>query len=86
MPTMNVNLTSALADFVEREVRIGEYRSASEMVRDALRLLRREREQDSFKLKLLQQEVARGIDQAEAGAFSTQSLDEIADAILHEPI
>jgi antitoxin ParD1/3/4 len=84
MPTMNVNLTSALADFVQHEVDVGDYQSASELVRDALRLLRREKERDAFKLTLLRQEVGLGADQADAGDFSTRSLDEIAEAILNE--
>ncbi len=81
MPTMNVNLTTALADFVEHEIDLGEYQSASELVSDALRLLRREKERDVFRLSLLKREVTRGIDQAEAGDFSVQSLDEIAACV-----
>jgi antitoxin ParD1/3/4 len=84
MPTMNVNLTPALADFVEREIDAGDYQSASELVRDALRLLRREKERDAFKLSILRREVGRGADQADVGEFSTQSLDEIAEDVLLE--
>ena len=84
MPTMNVNLTPVLADFVEREIQNGKYQSASELVRDALRLLRREKEQDELKLSLLRREVGRGADQADAGEFSTRSLDEIAEDVLSE--
>jgi antitoxin ParD1/3/4 len=84
MPTMNVNLTPALADFVERKIGSGDYQSASELVRDALRLLRREKERDEFKLSILRQEVVRGADQADAGEFSSQSLDEIAKEVLNE--
>jgi len=81
---MNVNLTPALADFVEHEVEAGVYQSASELVRDALRLLRREKEQDELKLSLLRYEVGRGANQADAGEFSTRSLDEIAADALSE--
>ena len=84
MPTMNVNLTPALADFVEREIDAGDYQSASELMRDALRLLRREKERDAFKLSLLRHEVARGADQANAGEFTTRSLEEIAEDVLNE--
>ena len=44
MPTMNVSLPAELAEFVEREVAAGWYGTASEVVRDGLRLLRRDRE------------------------------------------
>jgi antitoxin ParD1/3/4 len=44
MSTMNVSLPAELAEFVEREVASGEYGTASEVVRDGLRLLRRDRE------------------------------------------
>jgi antitoxin ParD1/3/4 len=81
---MNVNLTPALADFVERQIYSGDYQSASELVRDALRLLRREKERDEFKLSILRQEVVRGADQADAGEFSVRSLDEVAEEVLNE--
>jgi putative addiction module CopG family antidote len=37
MPTMNVSLTPAMISFVEDELMSGEYASACEVVRDALR-------------------------------------------------
>lgn len=42
---MNVSLTSELEAMVEAQVRSGEYRSASEVVRDALRLFQRRKEE-----------------------------------------
>lgn len=41
MPTRNVNLTDELDSFVEQEVASGRYENASEVVRDALRILER---------------------------------------------
>ena len=43
MATMNVSLSQEFADFVESQIDSGEYGTASEVVRDALRLLRREK-------------------------------------------
>ena len=43
--TLNVSLTAELGSFIEEQVRSGRYRTASEVVRDALRLLE-ERNQD----------------------------------------
>ena len=39
MPTRNINLTEHFNAFVERQVSSGRYSSASEIVREALRLL-----------------------------------------------
>ncbi|MGA3180403.1 MAG: type II toxin-antitoxin system ParD family antitoxin [Verrucomicrobiota bacterium] len=41
---MNVSLPSALEDFVSRQVKSGEFDDAGEVVRQALRLLRKEQE------------------------------------------
>jgi antitoxin ParD1/3/4 len=79
LPTMNVNLTRELTDFVSREVASGDYASASELVGEALRSLRRDRE-----LEILRRKLDRGIAQAEWGEFSTRTVTEIAAAVLAE--
>ncbi len=59
---MNVNLTDRLEEFVRDKVDSGLYNSASEVVRDALRLLE---EQDQFrkaKLEALRGEIQKGLD------------------------
>ena len=50
MPTRNVNLTSELDNFVLENVESGRYENASEVVRDALRVLQRENEQYEARL------------------------------------
>ena len=77
MPTMNVSLPQALAEFVEKEVASGNYSTASEVVRDGLRMLREERAVYEEKLAILKREVQRGIDQIDAGEFSELTLPEI---------
>jgi antitoxin ParD1/3/4 len=77
MPTMNVSLPQALAEFVEKEVASGNYSTASEVVRDGLRMLREERAIYEEKLAILKQEVQRGIDQIDAGEFSDLSLPDM---------
>ena len=77
MPTMNVSLPQALAEFVEKEVASGNYATASEVVRDGLRMLRAERAVYEEKLAILKREVQRGIDQIDAGEFSDLTLPEI---------
>lgn len=83
MPTMNVSLTAEMVEFVEREVSSGEYVSASEVVRDAIRLMRREKEREEAKLRLLREEIDRGYEQSERGEFSSRSVDEIAESVLN---
>lgn len=82
MPTMNVSLPRELAAFVEGEVASGEYGTASEVVRDALRLLRREREQYEQKMAILRRELQIGMDDIEAGRISTRSVQDIARDVL----
>ena len=81
MPTMNVSLPAELAAFVEQEVASGEYGTASEVVRDGLRLLSRERALRSEKLALLRREVGRGLAEARTGALSRRSVGQIANAV-----
>jgi antitoxin ParD1/3/4 len=53
MPTRNINLTDRLDDFVARQVSSGRYGNASEIVREALRLLEVQHEERRIKLKAL---------------------------------
>jgi len=78
MPTMNVSLPQGLADFVEKEVQSGAYSTASEVVRDGLRLLSEERAAYEEKLAILRREIQVGIDDLEAGRISTKTVLEIA--------
>jgi antitoxin ParD1/3/4 len=78
MPTMNVSLPRELAAFVEDEVASGDYGTASEVVREALRLLRREREQYKQKMAILRRELQIGMDDIEAGRISSDTVEDIA--------
>jgi len=84
MPTMNVNLTPEMAEFVASELAKGDYVSASEVVRDALRSLRRDRDIEGRKIELLCRKLDIGLDQAERDEFATSSVLEIAAAVLAE--
>ncbi len=64
---MNISLTHELATLVEKKVKSGMYHTASEVVREGLRLLQ---EQDLLKqqrLRALRREIAIGMSQAERG-------------------
>jgi antitoxin ParD1/3/4 len=84
MPTMNVNLTQEMADFVESQLASGDYVTASELVRDALRILRRDREIESEKTEILRRAIDQAVLQAERGEFSGRSVTEIAESVLRE--
>jgi antitoxin ParD1/3/4 len=67
MPTRNINLTDRLHRFVERRVSSGHYSNASEIVREALRLLEREEQERQLKLKALRQAARKGFGEIEQG-------------------
>ncbi len=54
---MNVSLTSELDQFVATKVASGRYTSASEVVREALRLMEERDQQRSVELAAFQQEI-----------------------------
>jgi antitoxin ParD1/3/4 len=78
MATMNVSLSDEFVAFVEGEIASGEYASASEVVRDGLRLLRREKAAHEEKIRILRREVGIGVDQARAGRLTNRTVAEIA--------
>ncbi|BCH21757.1 MULTISPECIES: type II toxin-antitoxin system ParD family antitoxin [unclassified Mesorhizobium] len=80
---MNVSLTAEMVEFVEGEVSSGDYVSASEVVRDAIRLMRREKEREEAKFRLLREEIDRGYEQSERGEFSSRTVDGIAESVLN---
>jgi antitoxin ParD1/3/4 len=60
MPTRNVNLTDELDSFVLAKVESGRYENASEVVRAALRTLKREEQQLEAKLPALRTAIDEG--------------------------
>jgi antitoxin ParD1/3/4 len=64
---MNVSLTAELEALVNDKVRSGRYRSASEVVREALRLLVERDELLAIRKDAIRQQIAEGIAQADQG-------------------
>jgi antitoxin ParD1/3/4 len=64
---MNVSLTPELEELINQKVSSGLYHSASEVIREALRLLKEQDELRKFRLEQLRKEVAIGIDQGNRG-------------------
>lgn len=81
MATMNVSLPPDMVDFVNGEVAAGDYTSSSEVVREALRLLKHDKELEREKLAILRREVNIGLADAAAGRFSTRTAREIAEEV-----
>lgn len=84
MPTLNVSLTPEFADFIEEAVASGSYVSASEVVRDALRMMRQEQESTAAKLALLRRAVDEGLAQSERGDLSDRPVSDIFAAAVRE--
>jgi antitoxin ParD1/3/4 len=64
---MNVSLTPQLEQLVQDRVASGLYTSASEVIREALRLLERRDQLQNAQLERLRNEIAIGIEQADKG-------------------
>lgn len=67
MPTRNINLTEHFDNFVEMQVSSGRYSNASEIVREALRLLEERDQERKAKLKALRQAAKQGFDEIDQG-------------------
>ena len=77
---MNVHLTPELEQLVQGKVRSGRYNSASEVVREALRLMEQRDEVRIVQLHELRSRMDKGLAQADRG----EGLD--GEAFLHEMI
>ncbi|WP_036840149.1 type II toxin-antitoxin system ParD family antitoxin [Pleomorphomonas oryzae] len=84
MATMNVSLPSDMARFVEDEVEGGGYASSSEVVREALRLLQRDKALEAEKLAILRREIGIGLADVAEGRFSRKSVKDIAKEVRRE--
>jgi antitoxin ParD1/3/4 len=62
---MNISLTKQLEDLVKSKVESGLYGSASEVMREALRLLEERDRMRSLRLEDLRAEIKRGLDSGE---------------------
>ncbi len=78
MPTRNINLTRQIDAFVEKSVSTGQYQNASEVVRDALRLLQLRKQEDKLKLQRLREAVDVGLADLESGNFVELDSSEVA--------
>ncbi|MBD6619433.1 type II toxin-antitoxin system ParD family antitoxin [Komarekiella sp. 'clone 1'] len=71
---MNVSLTSELEHYVQEKVKSGMYYSASEVIREALRLLQERDHLQQMRLQELQKEIQAGLDSGEATPLNMQEI------------
>ncbi|TVR35408.1 MAG: type II toxin-antitoxin system ParD family antitoxin [Nitriliruptor sp.] len=79
---MNVSLTPELEELIQERVRSGRYTSASEVVREALRLLHDRDELRRLRIAELRTKVAAGLDSLDDGR--SHDGDAVIDEILDD--
>jgi antitoxin ParD1/3/4 len=83
MPTRNISLTSEQDAFIDEMLKAGEYRNASEAMRDAIRALQQRRAEEALKLDKLRVAIQQGAAALDRGDY-TEVEDEDLDAYLDE--
>ena len=73
---MNVSLTPQLEEFVKNKVESGMYGSASEVMREALRLLEERDRIRAMRLEELRAEIQKGIDSGDPKPLDFEALKE----------
>jgi antitoxin ParD1/3/4 len=85
---MNVSLTPELETLVAEKVKSGDYNSASEVIREALRLLKEQDELKRIRREELRREVMKGVEEIRAGHYTVletpADFDELAEKIITE--
>jgi antitoxin ParD1/3/4 len=71
---MNVSLTPELEQYVQEKVSSGLYYSASEVIREGLRLLREREQLQQIRLQELRQDIQAGLDSGEATPLNMQAV------------
>jgi antitoxin ParD1/3/4 len=78
MPTLSVDLTDHWDKFVEAGVRSGRFGSASEVIREGLRLLEQREQENLARLEWLRAAARKGFEAFERGDYVTlRSIEEV---------
>jgi len=72
--TMNINLTPQLEELVRQKVSSGLYNSASEVVREALRLMEAQDQLRAVKLERLRQDIREGLESGPGTAWDVEEM------------
>ena len=78
---MNVSLTPKLEELIHQKVSSGLYNSASEVVREALRLLEEQDRLREMRLEELRKEIALGIEQIDRGQYTVFDEDSLKNLL-----
>jgi antitoxin ParD1/3/4 len=70
MPTRNISLTPEQDAFIDELLKAGEYRNASEAMRDAIRALQQRRAEEALKLDRLRLSIKQGVAALERGDYT----------------
>lgn len=79
---MNISLTPPLEALVQEKVASGFYNNASEVIREALRLMHERDQRDSARLERLRNEAAVGFEALDRGELSTRTISQIFDDVV----
>ncbi len=78
---MHISLTENLESLVKSKVESGLYNNASEVVREALRLMHQRDEAQKARYTQFKREAVLGYEQGQRGEFTTRTLEDIAQAV-----
>ena len=78
---MNISITPELEELIDKKVKTGMYNSASEVVREGLRLLKEQDELKELRLKELKKEIQKGYDSATNGNVAEVNLNQFKDKV-----
>jgi antitoxin ParD1/3/4 len=67
--TMNVSLTPELEKYIQKQVASERYQTASEVVRQAIRMMQQGEAYEKAKLEALRQDIQIGLDQLDRGEY-----------------
>ncbi len=81
--TLNINLTPQLENMVRQKVAGGLYNSASEVVREALRLMEAQDRLRAVRLAQLRQDIQEGLDSGSAGELDIKTIKQRGRARLN---
>ena len=82
MPTRNVNLTEHFDRLIETGISSGRFSNASEVVREALRLLEQREQEDQARLEWLRGAAKEGFDAFDRGDYITVRSEKQIDDFL----
>src|SRR2546422_8146059 len=77
--TMNINLTPQLEELVREKVSSGRYNSASEVIREALRLMEEQDRLRTAKLAQLRQDIREGLDSGPLTSWKVEEMKRDGD-------